>query len=465
MTISRAFPAPQKGWLPFLVLPVLTLAIFIISIISLFEGWLTIFQNLFYFPIIIACVYYGKKGFLFSVLLALSYFILMALFSNDPVVLQGALIRILFFILVAGVITYLTMIRIKTEEALRESEERFRLTRDAINDGIWDWNIPTGTALFTPHWYTMLGYESDELPASYPTWRSLIHPDDITAAEEKIQRHLDGKEEGYSVEFRMRTKKGDWKWILSRGKVVERDAGGKPLRAVGIHTDISGLKLAENALVRVNQKLNVITQLTRQDLTTQIFILNSYCALTKNYAEGQDKIIDVIQKSEQAVRSINEIAEFTRDYEDMGAKPPKWQNVKMTFLFGLSHITIGDIQHRIETEDLEIFADPLFEKACQGLIENSLYHGERVRGIRISHETTDNGTVIIFEDDGVGIPTERKEQIFSRGEGGHTPVRSLNFIRDILDITGITIHETGEDGKGVRFEIAVPKDRARFNKV
>jgi signal transduction histidine kinase len=147
----------------------------------------------------------------------------------------------------------------------------------------------------------------------------------------------------------------------------------------------------------------------------------------------------------------------------MGAKPPKWQNVKMTFLFGLSHISIGDTRHQIETKDLEIFADPLLEKACQGLIENSVMHGERVRWIRITHETTDKGTVIIFEDDGVGIPIERKEQIFSRGDGGHTPVRGLNFVRDILDITGITIRETGEPGKGARFEIAVPKDRARFN--
>jgi len=387
----------------------------------------------------------------------------MGLFSHDPVVLQGALMRIVFFILVAGVITYLSLIRIKAEDALQESEERFRLTRDAVNDGIWDWNIPTGTALFSPHWYTMLGYEPDELPATYPTWRSLIHPDDVDAAEKEIQRHLDQKEEGYSVEFRMLTKQGDWKWILSRGKVVKRDTGGKPLRAVGIHTDISGLKLAENALVRVNQKLNVITQLTRQDLTSQIFILNSYCTLTKKYAEGQDKIIEGIQKCELAVRSINEIAEFTRDYDEMGAKPPKWQNVRMTFLFGLSHISIGDIRHRIETEDLEIFADPLLEKACQGLLENSVYHGKRVRGIRIFHETTDNGTVIVFEDDGVGIPNERKEQIFLRGEERHTPVRGLNFVRDILDITGITIRETGEDGKGARFEIAVPKDRARFH--
>ncbi len=143
----------------------------------------------------------------------------------------------------------------RIEQALRESEERFRLTLDATNDGIWDWDIPTGTAFFSPRWYTMLGYAPDEMPGSYATWRSLIHPDDIGPAEQIIQNHAERRDGGYRVEFRMRTKDGSWKWILTRGQVVEWDADNKPVRMVGTHTDITERKRAEQELISAHENL------------------------------------------------------------------------------------------------------------------------------------------------------------------------------------------------------------------
>ncbi len=133
------------------------------------------------------------------------------------------------------------------DKKLRASEERLRLTLDATNDGIWDWDIPTDTAFFSPRWYTILGYAPDEMPGTYATWKALIHPDDVLAAEQSIQNHLMRGEESYRVEFRMRTKDGDWKWILARGRVVTRDADCKPVRMLGTHTDISERKNTEAA--------------------------------------------------------------------------------------------------------------------------------------------------------------------------------------------------------------------------
>ena len=151
------------------------------------------------------------------------------------------------------------------------------------------------------------------------------------------------------------------------------------------HTDLTNsgqeLRKYSTSLAAANRKLNVLTNLTRQDLTSQIFVLNGYLQLAKKQAAGQDHIIETVQKSVEAVRLINETIEYSKDYQDMGAKPPKWQNVKMTLLLGLSHISIGQIQHSIETENLEIFADPLLEKVCQRLDTeshlcpgNSRYH-------------------------------------------------------------------------------------------
>ena len=216
-----------------------------------------------------------------------------------------------------------------------------------------------------------------------------------------------------------------------------------------------------NSLLKVNQKLNVLSQLTRQDLTTQIFILNSYLEMAKIQAKGQDGIIKNIESGERAVRSIKEITEFTKDYQNMGEKPPKWQNVKLSFLFGLSHISIGEIRHSLETENLEIFADPLLEKAFQGLLENSVKHGGHVSEIRVSHTVTPDWVTVVFEDNGIGISAEKKERIFLRGEGARASVRGLFFVQEILSITGIIIRENGEPGKGARFEMTVPKEAWR----
>jgi signal transduction histidine kinase len=141
----------------------------------------------------------------------------------------------------------------------------------------------------------------------------------------------------------------------------------------------------------------------------------------------------------------------------MGEKPPTWQNVKLAMLYGISHISLGDISHSLETENLEIFADLLLEKAFQGLFENTIEHGGQVSRIRVWYKETHDGAVLVFENDGAGIPEDQKERIFLRGEGTRSSIRGLFFVREILDLTGITIQESGDPVRGVRFEITVPQ--------
>ncbi|HNC98258.1 MAG TPA: PAS domain S-box protein, partial [Myxococcota bacterium] len=136
----------------------------------------------------------------------------------------------------------------RAELALRESEERLRLALEGTSDGIWDWDFNTGRTYFSPRYYTMLGYAPDEFPATYENWRKLLHPDDLVVAETAIQDYLQGQTPAFSVEFRCRTKDGGWRWILGRGKVVERDASGAPVRLAGSHSDISARKRVEEAL-------------------------------------------------------------------------------------------------------------------------------------------------------------------------------------------------------------------------
>ena len=147
--------------------------------------------------------------------------------------------------------------RKQSEDTLRESEERLKLTLEAVNDGVWDWNISTGKAVFSPSYYTMLGYEPYEFNQDYNTWRSLVHPEDIDRAETEINECI-AKNVGYSIEIRMRTKTDDWLWILSRGKTVEVDGRGNPVRMVGTHSVITERKRVEEALREGEQRLHSI---------------------------------------------------------------------------------------------------------------------------------------------------------------------------------------------------------------
>jgi len=140
------------------------------------------------------------------------------------------------------------VVRKQTEARLRISQERLNLALTGANDGLWDWNIQTGEAYFSPRWKAMIGYAVDELPDTYEAWEARLHPDDKPRVLKALQEHFDDASRVYEPEFRMLTKAGAWLWIRARGRVVERDQEGRPLRMAGMHTDITERKQAEEAL-------------------------------------------------------------------------------------------------------------------------------------------------------------------------------------------------------------------------
>ena len=116
-----------------------------------------------------------------------------------------------------------------TAESLQKSDERLKLALDSVSDAIWDWRVDTGEVYFSSRWFTMLGYEPYELPEEYETWKSLLHPQDRASAEQAVFQHVESGEP-FELEFRMRTRDSQWRWILARGKMVEQDAHGKSSR-------------------------------------------------------------------------------------------------------------------------------------------------------------------------------------------------------------------------------------------
>jgi PAS domain S-box-containing protein len=138
--------------------------------------------------------------------------------------------------------------RKRAEEVVRQTEERFHRAMEATSDGLWDWNVETGEMYFSPAYYQMLGYEPGELPGLKKTWMDLIHPDDRDQALRSNQECIENRIPNFKVEFRMKTKTGEWKWILGRGRASVRGSNGRALQMIGTHVDITERKQMEEKL-------------------------------------------------------------------------------------------------------------------------------------------------------------------------------------------------------------------------
>jgi len=130
-------------------------------------------------------------------------------------------------------------------EALRDRERRLARVLDGSDQGYWDWNLQTRQFQVSARWETMLGYQSGEMSVTEEHWPELVHPEDLPRALVSIERHLSGASPLHEVEIRCKAKSGDWRWVLSRGRIVEHDAQGRPLMFSGTHTDINERKRHE----------------------------------------------------------------------------------------------------------------------------------------------------------------------------------------------------------------------------
>jgi signal transduction histidine kinase len=235
--------------------------------------------------------------------------------------------------------------------------------------------------------------------------------------------------------------------------------------AVQRQRDKLAIQAGEKALRHANEKLSLLASITRHDIRNQLLVLNSYLLLSQDSLDDAEKTAEYIRKEEGVAEIIEHLIAFTDEYETLGANIPVWQNVEQCIRYAVSELDLTGVGLNAgEMNMVEIFADSLLQKVFFNLVDNSLRHGgNTLMQINISCHETENGLVLRYQDDGSGIPPDQKELIFSRGYGKNTGF-GLFFIRDILGITGITIRECGEPGKGARFEITVPKGEYQFVK-
>ncbi len=345
------------------------------------------------------------------------------------------------------------------EEALRESEIKFRGIFDAANDGIQFHDVledgsPGQFIDVNDVACRMVGYTRNEMLTMSPLeittgYHNRPLPEILRelsqghATFETEHRRKDGTT--VPVEINAHT-------ILYQGKK----------RVISIVRDITERKRTQDALLLSNRKLNLLSSITRHDIRNQITALQAYIELSKESVTDPVELARIGHEFRIAEKIRSQI-EFTADYENLGVTSPVWQEICGIVTTAVAALPMGGVRLDIRQDGLEVFGDPLLEKVFYNLIDNALrYGGERLTTLRIASRENDGGLVISFHDDGMGIPDADKDLLFTKGFGKNTGL-GLFLSREILSITGITITENGVPGTGARFEITVPKGAYRFS--
>jgi len=339
------------------------------------------------------------------------------------------------------------------EEALRESEERYRHIIENLQDAYIHVNPDECIAMVSPSAARIYGYTSPAEMIGMPAASLYRDPAQRARILELLAK--DGKIDDFTGEARRRDGSLFWASISVQSL---RDGNGRKIGTEAIIRDITGRKAMEHAVQEANRKLNLLNTITRHDVANQLTALKGYIQLAE-LKKPDPAVEDFLLKISEAADTIDRQIAFTRVYQELGVQAPAW--------FAIEEIarkaagTAVPLQFSGTCHAVSILADPMLERVFFNLFDNAIHHGKRVTRIAVRCEREPDGVLVIVEDDGVGIKPYEKEKIFTKGYGKNTGF-GLFLAREILAITGITIRETGTFGKGARFEMMVPKAACRL---
>jgi len=453
------------------------------TVFSLTHGIYEVFPFLYFLPIILFVYRYPRHGVVFSLLISITYLILIYLLSHfNPMLVAVSTAWFVIFVTI-GVVTS------SFAEGMRSEERKYQGIFENSQAGIITFDIGTKKILdLNGRCARMLRCEQKDLigrdlsfilPASEER--------DLLLQEIETRIHTNDHElrfvmnDGAARDFLVSASRspGDMA-ICSLIDITERKLAEKViqkakdeledrvrertdelLRANGIlKAEIQERKRFETAIQLANRKLNTLSSITRHDILNQITAIVMYLSLAEEtnkdpqVDEHLKKIGDITQLIQRQIR-------FTRDYQNVGATAPSWQEVTQVVIEAQKDLSPSKIRIETNLDDLEVFADLLLGRVFSNLIDNTIRHGEHATLIQISYRREEEALVIVYEDDGVGIPEGVKEKIFRREFYRNTGY-GLFLSQEILGITGAIMKETGVPGTGARFEIRFPKGMFRF---
>jgi PAS domain S-box-containing protein len=348
------------------------------------------------------------------------------------------------------------------EDEVKQNRKQLAEAMDLANLVNWEYNVSTGLFTFDDRFYalygTSAGHEGGTRMTAGTYAREFVHPDDRHVVAEEAQKAVETTDPQYVsyLDHRIVRRDGEVRYITVR-IAIEKDGEGRTVRIHGANQDITERKRAEEALRLANRQLNLLSDITSHDILNKVMIIQGLADYAGMKSSDPDLAV-TLGKIGDAAREIQAQAGFTKVYRDLGSQAPAWVDVEAV----ISRLEApGGVTLDVRCPGLEILADRMIERVFFNLLDNAVRHGKKVTRIAVSCRERDNDLVVTWEDNGAGIHPANKERVFERGFGDNTGL-GMFLVREVLNLTAMTITETGEYGKGARFEIRVPRGMYRI---
>lgn len=370
--------------------------------------------------------------------------------------------------------------RREIEKALKFSEERWQFAIDASGDGVWDYNYQTDIEFYSKQWKEMLGYNEEEISTDKMEWEARVHPEDIKQCRADMLKHIEGVSPFYINEHRILCKDGTYKWVLSRGKLIERDANGDPLRIIGTQTDISEIKRLEETLkqnIEREKELNemksrFVSTASHEFRTPLASILITTDSLINYWSRmGEEQIFSKFEKIRSNVVHLNNIVSDVLQISKIQEGKIEIKPIKLDIILLCREIVDGfrdenkkyTIQIQTVFDSFFMYLDErLIRQALNNLISNALKYSPNANRVDIIINHTLEEISISVIDQGIGIPESDQKNLFTpfyratntrniQGNG-----LGLNIIRESVKLHGGEITFKSTENKGSNFTIHLP---------
>ncbi len=312
--------------------------------------------------------------------------------------------------------------RIERTIEFQQSQDRLKLVLEGTGLGLWDWNPQTNQVIFDEQWAKMLGYKSSEIKPSIKSWEEKVHPDDLDDCYSDIRKHMQGEVERYQNIHRMKHKDGRWLYVWDRGKIVEKDSSGEPIRFTRTHTDITEQKNAEIKILESMKTKEQFFALMNHEIRNPLNALIGALEIMKEDIQGDEhkQLFQIAEESSSLLKTtVDDILEFYKSESNklsIELIPFHLHDIidSATRLFREQCATKGLIfSSKIKPSPLWLRGDPhRIKQVINNLISNSVKFTDQGH-IVLSSEYKDDFLYIKVKDTGIGISEENITNLFS----------------------------------------------------
>lgn len=358
------------------------------------------------------------------------------------------------------------------DEALRESDRRFKLAANGASVGIWDWIDTSGEqAIWSDLFYELLGLEPGEIDSNHSAYHALIHPDDRERMQSALQAHLD-TQAPFRVEYRIHHKTKGYRWILGTGQAVF-DQEGRPVRMAGTIQDIDDRKVAEEKLQESNRELERFAYIASHDLQEPLRKINQFSALLEGeYASelagnGQVYLNFLMDASERMQQQIRDLLEYSRAGRTAVSLAPVDVDATARKVWDDYSESLSGVEASLDVSGAgRLCADrELLYRLLFNLIGNCIKYRapDRPLEVRVRVEATVDGDVLTIADNGIGFDPRHAETIFGifnrlhRKEDYPGTGLGLALCERVMHLHGGSIRADGQSGNGATFIATFPK--------